>query len=146
MQNKTGKENNVQLLHSGGVLRKQHCSPVSREAGETQDRAALAGAREQCDVARCRDTAVGGHRASIQDSDVTAAYENESVPGRVTGLSIWQENQSGELHRRQHSLLFVGFKCSYTWKAAGCENSHHRSQGACRAVRLTPSTKAQCSY
>lgn len=43
MQNKTGKENNVQLLHAGGVLRELHCSTFSHEAEETQDRAALAG-------------------------------------------------------------------------------------------------------
>lgn len=39
---------------------------------------------------------------------MTASFENESVPGRVTGLSIQQENQRGELHRQQHSLLFDG--------------------------------------
>lgn len=43
MQNKTGKENNVQLLGAGGVLRELHCSTSSHGAQETQDRAALAG-------------------------------------------------------------------------------------------------------
>lgn len=43
-QNKTGKENNVQLLRAGGVLRELHCSTSTQGAQETQGRAALAGA------------------------------------------------------------------------------------------------------
>lgn len=43
VQNKTGKENNVQLLRSGGSLRKQHCSTFSHGAEETGDSAAVAG-------------------------------------------------------------------------------------------------------
>lgn len=41
---------------------------------------------------------------------MTASFENEPVPGQVTGLSIQQENQRGELHRQQHSLLFDGIQ------------------------------------
>ena len=41
---------------------------------------------------------------------MTASFENESVPGQVTGLSIQQENQREELHRQPHSLLFDGIQ------------------------------------
>lgn len=58
MQNKTGKENNVQVLRSGGALREQHCSTFSREAEETYDRAALAGGA-RCGPAQRRSAAGG---------------------------------------------------------------------------------------
>lgn len=34
MQNKTGKENNVQVLGAGGVLRELHCSTFSQSRGD----------------------------------------------------------------------------------------------------------------
>lgn len=41
---------------------------------------------------------------------MTASVESEPAPGQVTGLSIQQENQTGELQRQQHNLLLDGIQ------------------------------------